>query len=165
MSRHDKAALWLIAFFVAAALTIELYWLCNAFELPTRHSLFARGFRFYGIGDRGYWDHVSWFEVGLESFHICITVPLYLWLAGAIVTRSRYRWPLQLGIGAYVSYSVVLYLTAKYAVGYADMPTKDFGSFLILYVPNLPWLFGNLYLALVAGRTILAAVRTTERTG
>jgi hypothetical protein len=163
MTRPDKIALGLIAFFVVVALTIELYWLVNAFDLPNRTDWLARGFAFYGRGDRGYYDQVSWFEVGLESFHILFTVPAYLVLAYAIVNRRPFRWPLQLCVGAYLTYSVVLYFTAKHVTGYVQTPEHDVLSFLILYVPNLPWLFGNLYLAIEAARVILNAIRSREQ--
>jgi hypothetical protein len=163
MSGRDKAALWFIAFFVAVAVTIELYWLRHAFDLPSQDGWLARLFRFYGIGDRGYYDQVGWFEVGLESFHLCFTVPAYLCLAYAIIHRRLYRWPLQLCLGAYVAYSVVLYLTAKHVTSYAQMDGEGFGAFLILVLPNLPWLLGSLWLAWDAGQTILTAVRAAER--
>jgi cholestenol Delta-isomerase len=163
VTRRDKATLWLIAFFVTVALTIEVYWLLHASVLPATDSWLARGFRFYGIGDRGYYDQVSWFEVGLESFHVGFTVPIYLWLGYAIATRRSYRWPLQLCVGSYVAYSVVLYFTAKHVTGYAQMQQHDLEGFLILIVPNLPWLLGHLWLAFDAGGTILRAVRAVER--
>jgi cholestenol Delta-isomerase len=163
MTRADKIALSLIAFFVVVALTIELYWLVHAFYLPSLNSWLAHGFAFYGRGDRGYFDEVSWFEVGLESFNIIITVPAYLVLGYAIVSRRVFRWPMQLCLGAYTTYSVVLYLTAKHVTGYVEMPQHDLASFLILYVPNLPWLFGNGYLALDAANVVLRAVRLHER--
>jgi len=162
MTRRDRATLWLVAFFVAAAMTVELYWLRHAFTLPNQSGWLAREFRFYGIGDRGYYDQVGWFEVGLESFHLCFTVPAYLWLAWTVVNRRVYRWLLQLCLGSYVAYSVVLYLTAKHVTSYASMPSHDVGSFLVLVLPNLPWLLGNLWLALDAARVIQRAVRAAE---
>jgi hypothetical protein len=163
MTRADTTALWLIAFFVAVALTVELYWLVHAFDLPARDSWLAHGFGLYGRGDRGYYDQVSWFEAGLESFNIIFTVPAYLVVAFAIVSGRSYRWPLQLCLGAYVTYSVVLYFTAKHVTGYAQMPEHDVRSFLILYIPNLPWLIGNGYLAFDAARAILRIMRQRER--
>ena len=163
MSIRDKVALLLIAFFVVVALTIELYWLRHAFELPSQGGWLTTAFRFYGIGDRGYYDQVGWFEIGLESFHVCLTIPAYLWLGYAIIHRRIWRWPLQLCIGAYVAYSVVLYFTAKHVTGYAQMQGPGPGAFLVLVIPNLPWLVGNLWLAFSAGSVILKAVRTAER--
>jgi hypothetical protein len=165
MTGRGKAVLWIIAFFVVVSVTAEFYWLRHAFDLPAQDGWLARAFRLYGIGDRGYYDQVGWFEVGLESFHLCFTIPAYLWLAFTIVNRYTYRWPLQLCLGAYVAYSVVLYLTAKYVTGFEQMPTHDLGSFLILALPNLPWLLGSLWLALDAGAEILKAVRAAERPG
>ncbi len=90
-------------------------------------------------------------------------MPAYLWLAYAIIHRRAYRWPLQLCVGAYVAYSVVLYFTAKHVTGYAQMPEQTIGAFLILVLPNLPWLLGSLWLALDAGGVILKAVRAVEQ--
>jgi hypothetical protein len=163
MTAPDKAALWLIAFFVTVAITVELYWLRHAFDLPQQTGWLASEFRFYAIGDRGYYDQVGWFEVGLESVHLCFTVPAYLWLAYAIVHRHAYRWPLQLCLGAYVAYSVILYLTAKQVTGFAQMPEHTPGAFVILVVPNLPWLLGSLWLAFDAGGVILKALGAAER--
>lgn len=163
MTRRDKGALWISAFFVLVSMTIELYWLRHAFDLPMQKGWLEQVFRFYGTGDRGYYDQVSWFEVGLESFHLCFTVPAYIWLAFAIVNQFAYRWPLQLCLGAYVAYSVALYLTAKYAAGFGQTPVHDIRSFLILILPNLPWLLGSLWLAVDAGSEIRKAVRAAEQ--
>jgi hypothetical protein len=70
---------------------------------------------------------------------------------------------LQLCVGAYVSYSVVLYFIAKHATGYAQMSEHNFSEFLILYLPNLPWLIGNGFLAIEASRAIARAVRRQEQ--
>jgi hypothetical protein len=161
---RDRAALWLIVVYVACAFTLELYWLVYHGSLPGRSDLFARAFAFYGRGDPGYYDRISSFEIGLESFHLVLTQWLLICLAAGIWRRATWRYPLQLAVGSYVCYSTALYLLAKHVSGYPDMPGYDMpshnlASFLILYLPNLPWLFGNAWLAWDAARAITRAFR------
>jgi hypothetical protein len=59
-------------------------------------------------------------------------------------------------VSAYVCYSTVLYLMAKYVSNYAEMPAHDLASQLILHLPNMPWFLGNLYLAVVGGAAVTA---------
>ena len=155
--------LGLCAFFVLMASTVELWWLLHADRLPLLHGWMAAGFRLYGIGDRGYFDQVSRFELALEVVHVFATQWLYLLLAWAVLTRSAIRFPLQLCLGSYVAYSVVLYLTAKHMTGYVQTPRHDVLSMLVLVGPNLPWSLGSLFLAVDAGQAIAAAVAAQER--
>lgn len=163
MTRADKSVLWHIVFFCVIAFTLEAYWLLHIRDITQRDDLFAKAFALYGRSDRGYYDQISGFEHALEAIQVFITVPAYMVLAYAIINRKPWRWPLQLCIGSYVAYSVVLYFTAKHAVDYAHMVEKDLISFLILYVPNIPWLTGNAFLAIDAARVIARAVRRQEQ--
>lgn len=163
MTRGDRITLWLIVFFCVVAFTIESYWLLHVHDMAQQGTLLARGFAYYGRGDRGYYDQISGFEITLETINVFVTVPAYIVLAYAIINRRPWRWPLQLCIGAYVTYSVILYFIAKHAVGYAQMAEHDVASFLILYVPNLPWLIGNGFLAIEASRALTRAVRRREQ--
>jgi hypothetical protein len=105
---------------------------------------------------------VSNFEIGLESFHFVFTQWLLICLAAGIWRRATWRYPLQLAVASYVCYSTALYLLAKHVSAYTDMPRHNLASFLILYLPNLPWLFGNAWLACDAGRAIARAFRGVE---
>jgi hypothetical protein len=162
MSPRDRMSAGLVLFFILAALTLEAYFVLNSDRLPQRHDLAARAFAFYGQGDRGYFDRVTTFERGLETFNILITQPLNLLLLAGILRQARWRYPLQLGVCVYVSYSTALYLVANHLSGYAGMPRHDLASFLIFYLPNLPWLAGNAWLAWDAGRAITSAFRSAE---
>lgn len=159
---RDRAVLAVCAFFVAAALTIELWWLRHAADLPGESGWLGAAFRFYGRGDRGYYDQVSGFEIGLETFHVYVTTFGYAALIVSVLTGTAWRMPLQLCLGAYVAYSVVIYFAGKHLLGYAQMPVHDIPSFLIFYLPNLPWLFGSLFLAFDAGLEITRAVARRE---
>ena len=162
LTRRDRADLLLVIFYIGCAFTLELYWLVYHNSLPGRSDLFARAFWFFGQGDRGYYDQVSSFETGLESFHIVFTQPLLICLAVGIWRRSLWRYPLQLAVSSYVCYSTILYLLANHVSGYAGMPRHVLASFLIFYLPNLPWVFGNAWLALHATRSIARAFRQVE---
>lgn len=160
MAANEKASLSVIAFFAVIAYTLELLWLYHAFDWPTQTGFWAQMARYYGMGDRAYWDQPSYFEVGLESFNVFFIVSTELWLGYAILRRRVYRWPLQLCIGGYLSYSVLYYFTAK--IAFPQMERQDVASYAMLIVPNLPWLFGGVWLAWDAGAVILKAVRSTE---
>lgn len=163
MTRADKTVLWHIVFFCAVGVTLEAYWLIHASELTGRQDIFAMAFRIYGQGDRGYFDQISGFELALEFINVVVTVPAYMVLFYGILAGKSWRWPLQLCIGSYVTYSVILYFTAKHAAHYAQMPRHDLGSFLLFYLPNIPWLTGNAFLAIEASLAIVRAARLQGR--
>jgi hypothetical protein len=162
LEHRDRTAFWMVIFYIACAFTLELYWLTYHSSLTVRGDLLARAFAFFGRGDRGYYDRISSFEIGLESFHIVFTQWLLICLAIGIWRRMTWRYPLQLGVAAYVCYSTALYLLAKHVSGYTDMPEHNLASFLILYLPNLPWLVGNAWLAWDAGSFIARTFRRME---
>ena len=161
-ARRDRTVVAICLFFIAVAVTVELWWVRHATSLPAQQSWLADGFSLYAMGDRGYYDHVSPFEISLESFHVYFTQALYVALIAGTLRGAPWRFPLQLCVGAYVSYSVLLYFTAKHMTGYAETPVHDLPSFLMLVVPNLPWLFASLFLALDAGAEIARAMALAE---
>jgi hypothetical protein len=164
LTSRDRAALGLVIFYIACAFTLELYWLVYHSSLAGRSDLFARAFWLYGRGDRGYYDLVSSFEIGLESFHIVFTQLLLICVAVGIWRQSMWRYPLQLAVSSYVCYSTTLYLLANHVSGYAGMPHHVPVSFLIFYLPNLPWVFGNAWLASNAASSTARAFRQVEET-
>ena len=163
MSRRDRTAAGLLCLFVFAAFTVELYFVWNSGRLPQCSDWIGRGLSFYGRGDRGYYDHVSPFELGLESFNIFFTQFLNMAVLYGILRNRVWRYPLQLIPASYVCYSTTLYLLANHLSGYAEMAHHDLASMLIFYVPNLPWVLGNAWLAADAGRGITASFRRVER--
>lgn len=162
LTRHDRTALGLVIFYIACAFTLEIYWLAYHSSLVGRTDLFARAFSFYGRGDRGYYDLVSSFETGLESFHLLFTQPLLICLAVGIWRQRAWRYPLQLVVSSYVCYSTILYLLANHVSGYPGMPQHVPSAFLIFYLPNLPWVFGNAWLTFSAARSVAGAFRQVE---
>ena len=149
LSWHDRIILGLLCFFIAVALTVELYWIVYHNELPRRSQtdFLAYLFAIYSAGDQAYYRHVSYFALGLETINVFFTQFAHIWLIFAIVKRRPYRHALQLAISSYLAYSVVLYFWVAHLSGYENMPTKNPYAFFIFVTPNLPWLLANIYLA------------------
>jgi len=163
MSGRDRASAALLVFFIAVAVTGELYFVWNHARLSESHSIVARGFALYARGDRAYYNHVTAFELGLETFNILFTQPLNLLILWGIRRRAAWRYPLQLGVCSYVCYSTVLYLLSNHLSGYAEMPRHDAASFAVFYLPNVPWVAGTGWMAWDAARSISAASRRIEK--
>ncbi len=144
MSRNDRLAIAFLVFTLCAAMTVELYWFTYRDELVARaeSEWIARLFRIYGDADRGIYDQVTPMAVGQEAINIFVTQLLNVWLIVAIVARKRYRDILQLGLGAYVVYSVVLYYASAHLTGYPDMRYRSLWTFGLFYGANAPWLVG-----------------------
>ena len=98
----------------------------------------------------------------MESFNIVFTQGLNALIVVGILRRRRWRFPLQLGVCSYVCYSTSLYLLANHVTGYPEMPRQDLVSFGLFYIPNLPWLLGNAWLAVQAGQEITRWFRSVE---
>lgn len=149
MSRSDRTIIGLLCFFLLIAFSLELYWLIYRDELVERapHELFARLFQIYGDADRAYYDRISPLAIGLEGINVYFTQFLNVALIYAIVARRHWRHTLQLLVGSYLTYSVVLYFWAAHVVGYPDMRYKSAYTYFLFYAPNLPWLLGYAYMA------------------
>jgi hypothetical protein len=158
----DRWVLGLTLFYVLAAFLIELPWLLASAELARLGGWFGALWAFYGRADRGYFDLVSGFERGIESFHIFITQWLHIWLICAILQRWAHRFLLQLVVGSYVAFSTAVYLAAKHMTGYPLMPQHSTGAFLTLYLANLPWLLGNSWIAWQGARGLAVLMAQPE---
>jgi len=162
LASTDRWVLGLTVFYVLAAFLIELPWLLASAELAQLRGWFGALWAFYGRADRGYFDLVSGFERGIESFHIFITQWLHIWLICAILQRWAHRFLLQLVVGSYVAFSTAVYLAAKHMTGYPLMPQHSAGAFLTLYLANLPWLLGNSWIAWQGARGLTALLALPE---
>jgi hypothetical protein len=158
-AREKWIVRWLI-FFVVIAYAIELPWLLSSSDLPRLGNGWSRLWAFYGMADRGYYDLISSFERGLESFHIFVTQWLMIWLLWAVARRWAYRHVLQVAVGSYVAYSTVVYLAAKHLTGYPLMRVQEPSAFLTLYLANLPWVIGNVLIAADGARGLIQLVKT-----
>jgi len=164
MSRRDRVILGLLTFFLCIAVSLELYWLVYRDQLVARapHELFARLFQIYGDADRAYYDRVSPLAIALEGINVYFTQLLNIWLMVAIVGRRHYRHVLQLLVGSYLTYSVILYFWAAHVTGYPDMRYQSPYTFFLFYAPNLPWLLGYAYMAWDSCRALCAQARATR---
>lgn len=162
MSRRDRFRVALLAFFLIIGWTLELYFLVHHADLPARArtQLFARGFRLYGLADRGFYDRVTPFVLALEGLNVFVMQPLCALLIYAIARRRAFRWPLQLAIGSYLSLSVLIYYLVGQLSGYEMMREPSAAAFALYYGANLPWLVGYGWLAVDAGLAITHATRT-----
>jgi hypothetical protein len=165
MSRSDRVTLGLLTFFLCIAFSLELYWLVFRDELVARAptELFARLFQIYGDADRAYYDRISALAIGLEGINVYITQAVNLWLMFAIVARKHYRHVLQLLVGSYLSYSVILYFWCAHVTGYPDMRYQSAYTYFLFYAPNLPWLLGYAWMAWVSVRALNAHTREAVR--
>jgi cholestenol delta-isomerase len=156
MVRRDRITVAVLTFFTLIAFTLELYFIAYHRDLPARaHTqLFAHLFAIYGTADRAYFDSVSPLALALEGINVFLIQPLCLLLIYAIARRRSYRWPLQLGIGAYLALSVVLYLLVGVISGYESMSERSAKAFALFYGANLPWLTAYGWLAVEAGFAI-----------
>lgn len=162
MSRRDRVILGLLCFYILIAFSLELYWLIYRDELVDRapRELFARLFEIYGDADRAYYDRISPLAIGLESINVYFTQLLNLLLIHAIVARTHHRHTLQLLLGSYLAYSVVLYFWAAHVAGYPDMRYQSPYTFFLFYATNMPWLLGYAYMAYDSIRAIHARMRS-----
>jgi hypothetical protein len=156
LPRKDRLIVGMLGFFIVVACTLELYWVLYANQLVERSQtdLLAYWFSFYGEADSAYFAHVTPLSLGLETLNVFVTQWLNLWLLYAILKGKPYRYALQLTLGAYLSYSVILYFWTAHLSGYAAMQDRTFYHFFLFIAPNLPWLLGYLYLAYDAFRAI-----------
>lgn len=161
VSTKDKGIVILLVFFLLVAFSMELYWIVYADTLVARSQTdwIAYLYSIYGEADRAYYDSVTPFTLGLETINVFVTQILNGWLIWAILRKTRYRYALQLTVGSYLTYSVILYFWVFHLAEYADMQVQSAYSFFILIAPNLPWLLGYLYLTWDAYRAIVAAER------
>jgi hypothetical protein len=161
LSASDRVIIALLTFFIAIAVSLELYWIVYNDSLVARadHELFARLFQIYGDADRAYFDRITPMAIGLEQINVFVTQFVNVWLIWAIVQRSRYRHPVQLVVGSYLAYSVVLYFWAAHVCGYPDMRYYSAYTYFLFYAPNLPWLLGYAFMAWQSFRFLAARVR------
>src|SRR5437762_10681234 len=78
---------------------------------------------------------------------------------------ATWRYPLQMAVGSWVAYSVLLDYWIAWIGGYPGMQVHSLGNFFKFFGANSPWLAGHLYLMADAARAVLpvlSAVRKKE---
>ncbi|KUM73431.1 hypothetical protein J7F01_12725 [Streptomyces sp. ISL-22] len=159
-SPEDRITLGFLAFSFLLAFTLELYFVLHFQDIGGRRDVFARLFQVYGAGDSAYAGEGDvYFPFALETIHLTVTQVLSVGITVGVLRNRPYRYPLQLAVSSYVAYSVVLYFWRAVVGGYENMPERGAWNYFIFYVPNLPWLLGNLLLAWYAYRAILRRFR------
>ena len=165
MSRRDVATLGLLGFFFAVAISVELYFLVAHDHLvaASQHHPLARVLALYGAADRDYFARPSALALALEGLNVFVTQPLGVALAFAIVRRRWWRWALQLAVGAYLTYSVILYFVVGGVSGFAGMSDRSAATFALYFGANLPWLAGGAWLVASAAHALAPAVVERDR--
>jgi hypothetical protein len=159
----DWAAVALLVFFTAVALTIELYWLLHHQEMESRTDVIARIISLYWPVDRSWripgYPIEKALNLSLEGVNALVTPILSAILLWAIFKHRRYRYPLQLFIATYTFYGTFLYYSIAHISGYQVFADKTATNFLLFYAANLPWLAGYAWLAWDAYRAIVRGER------
>jgi len=154
---RDRAIVAMLVAFTVFNLTLDLVLVVNAGRLADHpdadwaSALWA----IYTDADR-FWIVAPWSRAQ-EAINVFWTSGLNIWLIWAIVTRRAYRHVLQLVVGSYLSYSVILYWLAGHLSGYEGMRARTAYAFLLFYGTALPWLAAHLYM------TYDSAVAITRR--
>ena len=163
LSGKDRAIIGLLAFFTLFNLTLDLWLVLHARELPLlvgRH-FFADLWAIYEPADR-FWVVGGW-SLAQEGLNVFVTTFVNLWLIWAIRRGAPYRHALQLTLGAYLAYSVVLYYLAGHVDGYPGMRERTVFNLALFYGTALPWLIGHGYLAWDSFVTITARFAAKPR--
>ena len=144
---RDKVIIGLLLFFSVFNVAIDLPLVRHAGELPSLvgRRWFANLWAIYAEADRT-WIVSPW-SLAQEGINVFVTTLVNVWLIWAIVRRAAYRHALQLTLGSYLSYSVVLYFLAGHVSGYEGMAVQSVYAFFLFYVVTFPWLLGHLYMA------------------
>ncbi len=146
---RDRFIVGMLGFFIVMAFTIEWHWLRHGpalVEEARQGDWLARLWSVYGATDAMYFDRISSFSRTLESINVYFSQILNALLMYAIVKRKPWRHPLQMTLGAYLSYSVIVYFMEAHLSGYANMSNRTVSGFVLYYGVNLPWLMGHLYM-------------------
>ena len=154
LATKDRVIIAGLVFFCLFNLTMDLYLVLNSKVVAERASTnwFAYLWAMYSEVDRG-WIVDPW-SLAQESLNVVVATPVNLWLIWAIVKRAPYRHVLQLGLGASLVYSVVLYQLSGHLSGYGGMRERTPAAFATYYGSVLPWLLFHAYLAYDSGAAI-----------
>ena len=148
LSTKDRFIVGGLIFFCLFNLTIDLYLIYNHAVLPERAatSWLAWGWKMYADVADDQWIVGPW-SLAQEALNVYASTLFNAWIIWAIVKRLPWRYPLQLALGAYMVYSLVLYHFAGHLSGYEGMSDKTLMAFAMYYGAGLPWVGFHLSLA------------------
>ena len=157
----NRISLALVGFFLLFAVTVDFYWLANHDRLPrlAADHWMAGIYRTYATADRAYYDRPGKLEVALETMNVYVTPLFYAALLYGLLRRRPWRYAVQLAVGSWVAYSVLLDFWVAILGGYPGMQFHTFANFFKFYSANAPWLLGHLYLVADAARAIVPVLR------
>jgi hypothetical protein len=147
LSTRDRGIIAMLVFFSLFNVTLDLYYVWNAsrLEAMVTTDVLARLWAFYAAADR-FWVVAPW-SFAQEWLNVFATTAVNVWLVWAIVKRRPYRHALQLTLGSYLTYSVILYFLAAHVSGYAGMREVTVPWLAFFYAVTLPWGLGHAYMA------------------
>src|SRR5262245_32780491 len=151
---RDKVIVALLIVVSIFNVTIDLYLVVNSQHLAERASRgeFTAMWAMYADADR-FWVVTPWSRAQ-EVINVFVTTVLNVWLIRMILRGRAYRHALQLALGAYVSYSIILYYLAGHLSGYEGMRSGRPYEFALFYGASLPWLLFHLYMMCDSARAI-----------
>ena len=154
MSGRDRAIVAMLLCFSLFNVTLDLYFVWHPGRLPSMVATdwAAWLWSLYADADR-LWIVAPW-SLAQEALNVYVTTFVNIWLVYAIVKRRPWRHALQLTLGAYLSYSVVLYFLAGHVSGYAGMRERTLPLLAFFYGVTLPWLLAYAFMAWDSFRAI-----------
>lgn len=162
-STRDRIIVAMLVFFTIFNTTLDSYYVWNASRLESMvatdrlawlWSVYAAADRFWIVGQ---WSYAQ------EALNVFVTTFVNVWLVRAIVKARPYRHALQLALGAYLTYSVILYFFAAHVGGYPGMREVTVPLLVMFYAITLPWGLAHAYMAWDSWRAITERFRPAPR--
>ena len=144
---RDRVCVGLLLFFSAFNVTLDCALVRRGRGLPdlVGRDWVADLWMLYAGADR-FWIASPW-SLAQEGLNVFVTTVVNVVVIVGIQRGAAWRHPLQLVLGAYVTYSCVLYLLAGQLSGYAGMSARTAAAFALFYGATLPWLAAHAWLA------------------
>jgi hypothetical protein len=147
LGTKDRVIVGMLAFFSVFNVTLDLALIRRGPELPrlVGRDWVADLWAFYAEADR-FWVAAPW-SLAQEGFNVYVTTLVNLVVIAGILRGAPWRHPLQLTLGAYLSYSCVQYFLVGHLSGYEGMRTRTPLAFGLFYGLTLPWLAAHAWMA------------------
>jgi hypothetical protein len=144
---RDRFIIGMLVAFSLFNVTLDLALIRRGTALPglVGRDWIADLWAIYAEADR-FWIAAPW-SLAQEGFNVWVTTLINVALIVGIVRTAAWRHPLQLTLGAYLSYSCVQYFLVGHLSDYEGMRVRTPLAFAMFYGLTLPWLAGHAYLA------------------